>query len=121
MVAHAGEMKKRVKDSRNVAFFESLEEWFYRDFSSLSHLSFPGLRQTVRPLVGDAEGPKIEQLNRYYLVAAVNLMIALYSEAEAEVKIGLTKDLEEVWARLRTHFQFSRELYDRRAYATRLE
>lgn len=43
-----GQMKKQVKNADTAKVFEFLEEWFYRMFSSLSHLSLPGLRQTVR-------------------------------------------------------------------------
>jgi hypothetical protein len=54
------------------------------------------------------------------MMQVVVLRITLYSEIEAELKIGVSGDLKYVWEMLKQHFPFANEIYDRRQYASRL-
>ena len=50
----------------------------------------------------------------------VMLLITFYSEVEGELTIGVASDLKYVWQMLIQHNPFSKEIYDRRGYASRL-
>ncbi len=115
------QMKGSVKDPSTAAFFGYLDDWFNREFSQISHLSLPGLIHSAGALLDRADGEeKIEQMRGYHFMQVVMLLISLYSEVEAELKIGVAGDLKYVWEMLNQHYPFAKELYDGRGYASRL-
>jgi hypothetical protein len=115
-------MKKRTKDSATAAFFAYLDDWYYREFSQVSHGTLPGLIHTAGALRDLAKGKttRLELVRGYHLMQVVMLLITLYSEIEAELKIGVAGDLNYVWEMLKQHYPFAKEIYDRREYARRL-
>ncbi|MBV8451904.1 MAG: hypothetical protein JOZ29_06475 [Deltaproteobacteria bacterium] len=115
-------MNSSTKSPTTAAFFGYLNDWFYREFSQVSHGSLPGLIHTVGALrdLAKGEAAKLEQLRGYYSMRAVMLLITFYSEIEAELTIGVTSDLKYVWQMLIQHNPFAKEIYDRRGYANRL-
>ena len=101
-------------------FFEYLSDWYYKEFSAVSHLSLPGLIQSVGPLMKGIDVAKIEQLRRYYFMQVTILLIAIYSEIEAELRLGVAADLKYVWQILDQHYPFAKEIYQRRNYGSRI-
>jgi hypothetical protein len=72
-----------------------------------------------------ATSPKaIRQSSNSYaaiiFMQVVMLLITFYSEVEGELTIGVASDLKYVWQMLIQHNPFSKEIYDRRGYASRL-
>lgn len=115
------QMKGHVKHPATSTFFGYLDDWFNREFSQVSHLSLPGLIHSAGPLIDRAGGEeKIEQMRGYHFMQVVMLLISVYSEVEAELKIGVTDDLRYVWEMLIQHHPFARELRDGRGCANRL-
>lgn len=115
------QMKKSAKKAETKDFFQYLDDWYYREFSSASHLSLPGLIQSAAPLIDPNDGDeKIEQMRGYYFMQATILLVALYSEVEAETKIGVSNDLRYLWTMLMEHYPFAKEIYERRKYETRV-
>lgn len=49
------------------------------------------------------------------------LLITLYSEIDAELRIGVAADLKYLWEMLKQHYPFASEIYDRRDYVNRLK
>jgi hypothetical protein len=116
------QMNSFTKNPATAAFFDYLNDWFYREFSQVSHGSLPGLIHTVGALRDLAKGDiaKLEQLRGYHFMQVVMLLITFYSEVEGELTIGVTSDLKYVWEMLIQHNPFAKEIYDRREYASRL-
>ena len=92
-------MKSLIKDRAGAAFLAYLDDWYYREFSQISHGSLPGLIHTAGALRDLAKGKttRLEQTRGYHLMQVVMLLTALYSEIEAELKIGVAGDLKYVW------------------------
>jgi len=116
------QMKKRVKPATAV-FFAYLDDWYYREFSQICHGTLPGLIRTAGALrdLGKGETTKIERMRGYHLMQVVTLLIALYSEVEAELRIDVARDIKYVWQMLIQHNPFTKELFDRRDYGSRLQ
>jgi hypothetical protein len=117
------QMKRRVKDSDTVAFFAYLDDWYYREFSQISHGTLPGLIRTAGALRDLAKGEttKVKQARGYHFMQVVMLLITLYSEIDTDLKIGVTADLRYLWEMLKQHYPFASEIYDRRDYVNRLK
>lgn len=115
-------MDRFTKNPATAAFFGYLNDWFYREFSQVSHGSLPGLIHTVGALRDLAKGhtEKLEQLRGYHAMQVLMLLTTFYSEVEGELTIGVASDLKYVWEMLIQHNPFAKEIYDRRRYASRL-
>ena len=116
------QMDRFTKNPATAAFFGYLNDWFYREFSQVSHGSLPGLIHTVGALRDLAKGhtEKLEQLRGYHAMQVLMLLTTFYSEVEGELTIGVASDLKYVWEMLIQHNPFAKEIYDRRRYASRL-
>jgi hypothetical protein len=116
------QMKKLLKSAETSAFFAYLEDWYYREFSQISHGTLSGLIHTAGGLRELAKGKttRLEQTRGYHFMQVVVLLITLYSEVQAELKIGVASDLSYVWEMLKQHNPFTREIYDQRRYDLRL-
>ena len=95
---------------------------YYREFSQISRGTLPGLIETAGALRDLAKGDtaKLEQARGHHLIQVVTILITFYSEIEAELKIGVTADLQYVWKMLKEHYSFAKEMYDGREYGRRL-
>jgi len=114
-------MRGAVKDAASATFFTYLDDWFYREFSQISHLSLPGLIHSAGALLDRNEGEeKINQMRGYHFMQVIMVLISIYSEIEAALKIGVTSDLKYLWEIHHQHYPFAKEIYDRRGYASRL-
>jgi hypothetical protein len=114
------QMKRYASGQGTIKFFEYLSDWYYKEFSAVSHLSLPGLIQSVTPLMKGVDEARIEQLRGYYFIQATILLIAIYSEIEGELRIGVAADLKYVWQMLLQHYPFAKEIYQRRNYDSRV-
>lgn len=115
------QMRRYVKDPATGAFFSYLDDWFYREFSQVSHITLPGLIHTAGALLDRADSEeKIEQMRGYHFMQVVMLLTSLYSEVEAELKLGVAGDLKYVWEMVSQHYPLARQIYDKRGYASRL-
>jgi hypothetical protein len=104
----------------NVKFFEYLRDWYYKEFSAVSHLSLPGLIQSVAPIMRGVDVAKVEQLRGYYFMQVTILLMAIYCEIEAELTLGVSADLKYVWQMLHQHYPFAKEIYQHRNYDSRI-
>ena len=116
------QMKRFIRDSATAAFFRHLDDWYYREFSQVSHGSLPGLIHTAGALRDLAKGKttRFELMRGFHFMQVVMLLITLYSEIDAELKLGVANDLSYVWEMLKQHYPFANEMYDQREYARRL-
>ncbi len=114
------QMKGYASRQDTTKFFEYLSDWYYKEFSAVSHLSLPGLIQSVGPLLNGVDVAKVEQLRGYYFMQATILLMAIYSEIEAELTLGVSADLKYVWQMLHQHYPFAKEIYQRRNYGSRI-
>ena len=105
---------------RQARFFSYLDDWFYREFSQVSHITLPGLIHTAGALLDRADSEEIEQMRGYHFMQVVMLLTSLYSEVEAELKLGVAGDLKYVWEMVSQHYPLARQIYDKRGYASRL-
>ncbi len=114
------QMKNFALRADTIKFFEYLRDWYYKEFSAVSHLSLPGLIQSVTPLMQGVDVAKVEQLRGYYFKQVTILLMAIYSEFEAELTPGVSADLKYVWQMLHQHYPFAKEIYQHRNYDSRL-
>ena len=102
-------------------FLTHIDDWFYKLFSSHSHLSLPGLilrSSSLRPRTDEAE----EALRRNRLdkqrsdAAAVSILMTLciLTEISAACSFGLSEQLAYVWGVINPYFGMAKELYDLR-------
>jgi Family of unknown function (DUF5677) len=115
------QMKRIATKPSSKAFFRYLDDWYYREFSQISHGTLPGLIHSAGSLrkLSRGEPADIEQIRGYHFLQVVILLISLYSELEITLKLGVTADLNHVWGKLNNeHYPFAREIYDRREYST---
>jgi hypothetical protein len=116
------QMIAKIEQPQNAAFLAYLRDWYYREFSQISHGTLPGMIYTVGPLRDMEEGDtaKVEQMRGNHFLQVVMVLMALYSEIEADLKIGIATDLRYVWRVLQEYSPFAAEIYNRREYARRL-
>jgi hypothetical protein len=117
------QMKKQATLRVTRDFLNYLEDWFYRELSSVSHLSLPGLISVARPLVLSARRDEREEADRqisiirgHYAMSTVILTTAVFSEVEMTLRLGGAPDINSIWDVLNREFPYAREIYDRRDY-----
>lgn len=105
-------------------YLKYLNDWFYRDLSTQSHLGGLGLMKRGGFLLNydrhDRETEaRLQRFKHNQVGAALTLVLALASEIEAELKFGLAERARYVWAVLLDAIPLSKDLYDKR-YASLL-
>lgn len=92
-------MKAGAKNSVTKTFFAYLDDWYYLEFSQVSHGTLPGLTQTAGALRERAKGQstRLEVQRDYNLMRVMIILITMYSEIEGKIKIGIIGDLIYVW------------------------
>jgi hypothetical protein len=99
-------------------FFEYLEDWFYRELSQESHLSFPGLA-TRAGLLEAAEKNMTDSdvhLHQYKSVQATItfiIMLAICSEIELYFNFGLKERILVMW-KMSEALPIPKEIWERR-------
>lgn len=116
-----GGMKREAAGS-NKELLTFLDDVFYGDLSALTHLSLDGLARQVRILMEPGEAERERQLSAVRSALAwrvIAFALALVSEIEIDMSLGLYPRLHEQWIRLREAGLATRELYDKQ-YSVRL-
>jgi hypothetical protein len=99
-------------DSRR-AFLRYLNDWFYRELSSDSHLSLPGLSRRAVPLLGSAV--PMDDYRSDCVFTAATLSTALLSETQITMRWpDVGPRLEYVWTMLGEHWPAAKEVHERR-------
>jgi hypothetical protein len=119
-----GQMKNDSGTSQDRRDYLSyLNDWFYKQLSAESHMTWPGLVMRSAPLMPRSEAAghkwKLEKQRSDNFGVAVVLMLTLLSEIELELRYGLDARLKYVWGVLNSYYGMAKELYEHR-YVGRL-
>lgn len=98
-------------------FLQHLYDWFYRDLSQASHLSFPALAELAAPFFFRDHPDTVRGLDKRrsdWFVTSLILLLCHLSELEHAFSLGRREPLTYCWTLLTTDFLQARELYDRR-------
>jgi hypothetical protein len=111
-----GRMMRNVETSEERrAFMQFLDAWYYKNLSAQSHLTCSGLVMRAGVLLPHQDTDNQDQvLNKQRsdnVAIAVILSIALLSEIEIELNLGLSERLRYVWGILIQYMGYAREMY----------
>lgn len=94
-----------------------LNDWFYKELSSDSHLSWPGIARRSMHFLNKDHEQRERDLNKFRsdcLIMTVALVLAVLSEIQIELRYDLAERLKYVWGVLKPAFLMLRELYQYR-------
>jgi hypothetical protein len=116
MIRHGLKPSDPLPDDR--AFLEFLNDWYYRELSQESHLSYPGLAHRGGLLWAlDRKEERAEehliQNKSTQMIMAVTLLLALCSEIEHRFNFGFKQRIVVLWAIL-NELPVPKEMYDKR-------
>jgi hypothetical protein len=110
------EIQASVRQARG--FLSYLYDWYYKELSSTSHLSYPGLilRSKVLLLEQDDQGRADDLifLRSYFFFQTVGLVLALLSEVQSEAMFSFADRLKYVWRIVNEYSPDCREIYSNR-------
>jgi hypothetical protein len=112
----SGMRRHKYTSAARVDLMNYLNDWYYGDLSSESHLSLSGL--VMRSMALDPDQDPEERawrLNKQRsdnTLKATVLALAFASEIEIECRFGLAQRLKYVWTVLAGYFDLAKELYD---------
>jgi hypothetical protein len=110
----------RIADDARRNYLSFLNDWFYKDFSSDTHLSPPGFYRRAMILLresrlwSDDERTEIGVLRTKALASSVGLLLAMGAELEHELRFGMRERLVRIWTRLNYYSPDLREIYQQR-------
>lgn len=105
-------------ETATTEYLQYLNDWFYRELSQDSHLSWPGLWRRGgfflfdRP--ADTERAILNKARSDALSTAVILLVALLSEIEVLLRFGLATRLRYMWGLATPIMDDAREIFDLR-------
>jgi hypothetical protein len=116
---HPGRMvRDRSLSDAHRDYLQYLTDWYYRSLSQESHLSGPGLIIRSFVLFEQPENPMREsnlaKLRSGNFFTALVVLIAILSEIEAELELGLASRLAFLWGMMIPYSEPAKELYDYR-------
>ncbi len=94
-----------------------LNDWFYRNLSSDSHLSWSGYARRFSNFIDADEKDRTNRLMKYKsdcVMTTISLVLALLSEIECEMRFDLSVRLKYVWGILSNFYGEAKELYELR-------
>ncbi|HEV7920010.1 MAG TPA: hypothetical protein VGR02_04380 [Thermoanaerobaculia bacterium] len=113
-----GKMSEACASEERRKYLRYLNDWFYRELSQDSHLSWPGLWRRggyfLFPKPSNEERTILEKVRSDNLSIAVILLLALISEIELELRLGLADRAKYVWGILVPYAGEAKEIYDLR-------
>jgi hypothetical protein len=121
MISENVKEKDRLRDDARRTYLTFLNDWFYKDFSSDTHLSPPGFYRRAELVLReaglwtDAEWTAQGILRTKALAAAIGLLLAMSAELEHELQFGMRERIVRIWSRLNYYSPDLRELYEQRA------
>lgn len=104
-------------------YLQYLNDWFYKDASQLSHLSFSGMEKVGAFILNEMlpedmqnqiDAQAEERLRSVNLGHTLTLILSLFSEAENHFRFGLNERLRYLWSVLAVHTPETKEVYDKR-------
>jgi len=101
-------------------FLQYLIDWYYRIRSSAAHASGRGMLNHAVPLIGDESKERadlLEQTRSENMFASVTLMLAVVSELESELNLGLAERALYLWTLVGEYCPDAKEVYERRYQA----
>ncbi len=114
----SGMLKSKKLSSEAQTFLEHLNDWFYRSFSSYTHLSLPGLVMRsagLRPARGEEEERirqwRVDKQRSDAVGMEILMCLAIMSEIDAACGFGLHTRLRYIWGVLGGFFGYARDLY----------
>jgi hypothetical protein len=109
-------MIPQVKDPNIQKFMRYLREWFYREFSQDSHLSFRGLARRSGYLLLDRKPEQelwdLQKQKSDILGTTVVFLLSMISEIELRFHYGAAQRINFIWGILSPYFQQAQEIYD---------
>jgi hypothetical protein len=129
-----GKIRKRLRkdypNSSALPYIEFLDDWFYRELSTQSHLEPRGLGQMGLHFLGiedlkeisgdDRDGirerldEKLQEFRLTQFWTAITLILSLVSEVELHFCYGLKQRILIIWALINQHSEISQEVYKER-------
>ncbi len=114
-----GQMRKSKKlTPPDQTFLKHLDDWFYREFSSYTHLSLPGLvmrssglRPATEPEVERVRAWRVDKQRSDALASALLMSLAIMSEIDAACEFGLHTRLRYIWRVLAEFLGAAKNLY----------
>lgn len=100
------------------SFLAYMNDWFYRELSQDSHVSWPGLSRRAAYLLidrpTDVDRENLAKQKSDSLLTAIIILAALLSEIECALHFGFGERLKYVWSVINTLSSASREIFDMR-------
>ena len=115
---HPGRMLQDKKTSPDrLALMQFLNDWYYGQLSSESHLSLPGLVMRSTALIPghdpDELAWRMDKLRSDNFFVATFMALAYASEIEIECRFGISDRLKYVWTVLAGYTKGAKTLYDK--------
>ena len=98
-------------------YLRYLNDWFYRELSSDSHLSWPGLARRSMHFLNKGREQRDRDLDKFRsdcLAVTIALVLAILSEIQVELEYDLAQRLKYIWGVLKPGFLMIRELHEYR-------
>ena len=110
--------KHLVEGTERHTYLRYMVDWFYRELSQDSHLTFTGIGRSLPLLVprdmSEAERAHRLELARFRQVStSLVLMMCIITELELELRFGEQERIKYVWAVLQSWAPEAREVYRR--------
>jgi hypothetical protein len=113
-----GQMKRHNDTSQTrTDYLSYLDDWFYKELSSDSHLSWPGLAKRSMHFFNKDREHRDQDLDKFRsdcFTVTVALALAVLSEIQVELGYDLKERLKYIWGILNPGFLMVRELYEYR-------
>ena len=111
-------MKKMAVSAELSDFFQHLEDWFYKQFSQASHLSWPHIARIGTYFIKKDDDPGqegyIKKIRSDVVFQSITLILALFSEIENILDFGLKERLKYLWGIVNEYWGESKELFKKR-------
>lgn len=113
-----GQMKGHKQTAQiRTDYLSYLNDWFYRELSADSHLSWPGLARRAMHFLNKNREQQDRDLGKFRsdcFTVTIALVLALLSEIQVELRYDLQERLKYIWGVLNPGFLMVRELYEYR-------
>lgn len=99
------------------AYFEHLDDWFYKEYSQSAHLSFPGLSRRGGPFLLKEKAEREENLKKNKsdaIFSSVTLTLAIASEVESICRFDFAEKLKYLWTLVGGFWPEANKLYSMR-------
>jgi len=107
-----------IKGTDRYIFVEFMLDWFYRELSQDSHLTFTGIGRTLpllvaRDMADQVRHDRLQSARTKQIGTSLILMMTLITELEVELGFGEKERAKYVWAVLQSWNPSAKEVYSR--------